>query len=183
MPETFELSCDCSAKIPVAIGQAGERVRCPSCGAERQAPRLGDLRRLGNRLVDVRPLNGTGAGRTGSAAPRWSAGHACAFAGSIVALLAGLAAALFGNVPTLSPVNESAIREMVRSTDLSTVLRVWQTFEQQGPQRGPPDQEKRLQAAKTVSRLLWLVTGAGALLAIGGGVAVLASGARPQRDR
>lgn len=181
--ESFEIPCACSATLSVVAGQAGERIRCPSCGAERRVPRLGELRRLGGSA----PASGTAAtrGRTaGRAGPGgrsgWSVGHACVLAGGVVAATAALAAMRFDSGPGPRSVNEPAIREMVAATDLDTVLRAWKAFEQMGPQRGPPDLERRFQATTTIARLLWVVAAAGGLLAAIGGAVMLAAGSRAQ---
>lgn len=179
--ERFEIPCACSATLSVVAGQAGERIRCPSCGAERRVPRLGDLRRLGGAAAGAAP--GRVAGRL-VPLPRsgWSVGHACMLAGCLVAATAALAATRFGSGSGPGSVDESAIHQMVEATDFGTVIRAWKAFEQMGLQRGPPDLERRFQATTTITRLLWVVAGAGALLAAGGGALLLAGGAKSGPD-
>lgn len=178
--ESFEIPCACSATLSVAAGQAGERIRCPSCGAERRVPRLGELRRLGGSAAPG-AAPGRVVGRPGtSVRPGWSVGHACVLAGGLVAAAAALAAARFGSGPGPRSVDEAGIREMVAATDLGTVLGAWRAFEQMGPQRGPPDLERRFQATTTIARLLWAVAGAGGLVAAGGAAFILAGGSRPR---
>ena len=99
-------------------------------------------------------------------------------AGCLVAATAVLAATRFGSGAEPGSVDESAIHEMVEATDFDTVLRAWKAFEQMGLQRGPPDLERRFQATMMIVRLLWVVAGAGALLAAGGGALLLAGGTR-----
>jgi hypothetical protein len=188
--ESFEIPCGCSASLSVVAGQAGERIRCPACGGELRVPRLGELRRLGRSAHGMSAhaaqgaRAGDGLGRdAGPRGPltgrRWSFGHACMLAGGVVAVSAALAAARFGTAPGPQSVNERGIREMVAATDFETVLRAWKAFEQMGPQAGPPDWERRYQATTTIARLLWVVAGAGAVLATVGGALILAGGSRP----
>lgn len=195
--ESFEIPCGCSASLSVVAGQAGERIRCPACGAELRVPRLGELRRLGRSAQGMSAHgahgvhgvhgatagdgSGRGAGPRGPVTGRgWSFGHACMLAGGVVAVSAALAAARFGTAPGPQSVNERGIRDMVAATDFETVLRAWKAFEQMGPQAGPPDWERRYQATTTIARLLWVVAGAGAVLATVGGALILAGGSRPR---
>jgi hypothetical protein len=178
--ESFEIPCECSATLSVVAGQAGERIRCPSCGAERRVPRLGELRRLGGAPSGVDPDRGVD--RPGQPARSgWSFGHACVMAGCLVGATATFAALLFNARHGPGAVNETAIREQVAATDLGTVLGAWKAFEQIGLQSGPPRVERRFQATLTIARLLWVVAGAGAVVAAGGAAVILTGGSRAQR--
>lgn len=63
MSPSYLLPCPCGQKISVSTRNAGEQVRC-ACGAEQQAPRLSELRRLPQEEAAVAP-----------SAPAWGFGQ------------------------------------------------------------------------------------------------------------
>jgi hypothetical protein len=164
----YVLPCVCSARVPVTTGQAGDRVRCPQCGADLPVPRLGEL----SRAAEV-PVGDDAAVRL--AARPWTAGHACLFAGVVIALLAA-AGATFVQSTRTAVIDEEMIRSAVLAEGIFTIHQAWQSFARQGVERpimpAEADLLRRAAGAVAVGRLLWAIAASGALLAFAGGYAV-----------
>lgn len=164
----YVLPCVCSARVPVTTGQAGDRVRCPQCGADLPVPRLGEFPRLA-----VAADGDTDATR--SAVRPWTAGHACLFAGVVVAAVAA-AAAMILQSPRAAVIDEAAIRGAVRAGGIVDIHRAGQDLARQGVARPIMPEEaqllRRAAGATTLSRLLWAAAAGGTLFAVAGGVAV-----------
>ena len=78
---TYLLNCRCGTAVPVEVGQAGERVACPSCGVQLEVP---TLRKLGHLPV--------AAQTTAQAPSTWGPRQGVVTAGLILAAaLAGIA--------------------------------------------------------------------------------------------
>ena len=58
MSQQYALPCTCGAKVPVVVGQAGDRAKCPECGEFIDVPRLRDLKQL-------EPLGSANVSQTG----------------------------------------------------------------------------------------------------------------------
>jgi hypothetical protein len=202
----YLLPCVCSARIAVSAGQAGDRIRCPACGAEQPVPRLGELARLeqatdagserhtqghfrpqGERPAQGRPLANrpresgswtAGSWTTGS----WTAAHACLLAG-LFAMLLGGAAAVIVQATRSAVVDADMIRMAVQGGSIVDIHQAWQAFAHQGVERPiMPDEAQLLRQAgiaTAVGRLLWGVAALGLVLAIAGGIAVARAIQRP----
>ncbi len=174
---TCLVSCVCSARVPVTVGQAGDRVVCPACGRSIDVPRFRDLERC-------TPATTSGDRRTG-----WDALRGLLFAGVTIAMVAALAAA---NVTGLGggifsqPLDDDMIRTAVRAAPIVDVHTAWQLLSRSGVQRPPTEEEIRLenfsQMAAGLSKVLWGVAGLGAAVALVCG-AVLAARGRPTGNR
>jgi hypothetical protein len=195
----YLLPCVCSARIAVSAGQAGDRIRCPACGAEQPVPRLGELARLepaaddgSDRLAPGHfrprgdgPAQGSplakrpwaaGSGTTDSWTTRsWTAAHACLLAG-LFAMLLGGAAAVVVQATRSAVVDADTIRMAVQGGSIVDIHQAWQAFARQGVERPiMPDEAQLLRQAgiaTAVGRLLWGVAAIGLALAIAGGIAV-----------
>lgn len=185
----YLLPCVCSARIAVSAGQAGDRIRCPACGADKLVPRLGELARLEEAVADAsdrlaqghfraredRPAGGrplvAQPGQTGA----WTAGHACLLAGLFTMLLGGAAAAVV-QATRSAVVDADTIRMAVQGGSIVDIHQAWQAFARQGVERPiMPDEAQLLRRAgiaTATGRLLWGVAAVGLALAIAGGVAV-----------
>lgn len=167
--QRYLLPCSCSHRIPVAAAQAGGKVRCPDCGAERDVPRLGELSRLEVAAVES-PSAGAG----------WGAAQACLMAG-IVAVAVGLSAAVWLRAlrSAAVPLDERAIRESAAVAPADEIHRSWLVFERQGIVRPPFAEEQRmLRQARMLSPLetgAWIVAGIGGAVAA---AAFIAAGSR-----
>lgn len=162
----FAVPCECSAGVPVTAGQAGGRVACPACGRGVDVPRLRDLvPDTGHSATVAMPR---------SAAPAWNAGRGLAVAGTALALLAAITAAVLpvGSRLFPQPVSEAAIRAAVEAAPLGDVLAAWRSMAATGVRRPPMQEEQRLQQftamCERVSRLLWAVAAAGTCVAVAG---------------
>lgn len=157
----FLLPCGCSARIAVTAGQAGDRVRCPACGAEQTVPRLGDLGDLEEASEQVRPRRG------------WTVGHACGLAGFLIAVVASGGAIGLRSWATGGPLTaDDDIRAAVAATDIGAVHRAWASMARSGVERPPLPEEARSQriyrSADAFARLLWTIAAGGAALAAAG---------------
>jgi hypothetical protein len=157
----FLLPCDCSARIEVTAGQAGDRVRCPACGDEQTVPRLGDLGGLEVAPDDVRPRR------------RWTVGHACCLAGMLIAAVASGGAIALRSWATGGPLAaDDDIRAAVAATDIGAVHQAWALMARSGVERPPLPEEARSQriyrSADAFARLLWTIAAGGAALAAAG---------------
>jgi len=89
-------------------------------------------------------------------------------------------------VPAEVP-DEAAIRAMVESADVPTVLQAWGGLKDAGVDRGAMPEEVRARqmagVAGWIGGLLWAVSGLGGLIAIAGGIVCLASPSPPSRPR
>ena len=63
----YLLTCGCGASVPVDAGQAGERIACPSCGAQLEVPTLRKLRHLPVAAPETQPARSTWGTRQGVA--------------------------------------------------------------------------------------------------------------------
>ncbi len=157
----FLLPCDCSARIAVTAGQAGDRVRCPACGAEQTVPRLGELGGLEEAPDEVRPRR------------RWTLGHACGLAGLLIAVVASAGAIGLRALATGGPLAaDDDIRAAVAASDIGAVHRAWASMARSGVERPPLPEEARSQriyrSADAFTRLLWTIAAGGAALAAAG---------------
>lgn len=168
------LPCVCSARIPVAVGQAGEQVRCPACGANVLVPRLGELARLeavgsGTEASGRRPVH------------PWTAGHACLFVGLVAAGLAAAAAAAVQSTRA-AVIDDEVIRSAVRGADLIDIYRARQAFARQGVERPVlPEEDQLVRSSRVttaVGRFLWAGAIGGLAVALAGGVAIARQRAR-----
>ncbi len=165
------LVCGCSARIPVAKGQAGGQVRCQACGAVVDVPRLRDFAGLEVATDDPRPLR------------RWDAARGVLLAGAALAALAAVAAttivSLASRAVGAAP-DPEAIRVAVAAADTVEVHRAWQRLTEWGVDRLPTDDERRQRAvaasAAGVAMALWIVAGVGALIAAGAAWVVFQGG-------
>lgn len=145
--------------------------RCPTCGAERPVPRLGELARL--EVAAAEPAAPTGRS--------WNAGRAW--------LLAGLVAAISGSAVAVglrfaragvAPINEPGIRAAVAAAPIDEALAAWRAFERHGFDRrssGEEDRRKRhAQALQDLERVAWCAAAAGLVAAAAGGA--IAAGSR-----
>lgn len=159
--KTHLLACGCSARVPVARGQAGGQVRCPACGAALDVPRLRDFERLEALAAGARPRQ------------RWDAARGVLLAAAAMATIAGLAAvavvALAARSPDAMPDPES-IRAAVAGADTVEVHRAWQRLAEWGIDREPTEPERRQQAvasaATSLAAVLATVAGIGAAVAL-----------------
>ena len=192
----YLLPCVCSARIAVSAGQAGDRIRCPACGAEQPIPRLGELARLEQaaddgserftqghfRPQDEHPAQGRPLANRTREAGSWTAAHACLLAG-LFAMLLGGAAAVVVQATRSAVVDADMIRMAVQGGSIVDIHQAWQAFARQGVERPiMPDEAQLLRQAgiaTAVGRLLWGVAALGLVLAIAGGVAVARAIRRP----
>lgn len=171
--KTHLLVCGCSARIPVATGQAGGRVGCPACGVVLDVPRLRDFSRL-ERAADA-----PGPRR------RWDAARGLLLAGTVLAAGCSVAAASLVSLAARSAapaMDAEAMRAAVAAADTLEVHRAWQHLAEWGVDRPPTDDERRRQAvAASVSGLataLWSLAGIGAAVAVVAAGVVFSRGAR-----
>jgi hypothetical protein len=188
----YLLPCVCSARIAVSAGQAGDRIRCPACGAEQPVPRLGELARLeqatdagserhtpghfrpqGEHPVPGRPLANrpwtaghwaAGSWTTGSMATgSWTAAHACLLAG-LFAMLLGGGAAVVVQATRSAVVDADMIRMAVQGGSIVDIHQAWQAFARQGVERPiMPDEAQLLRQAGIATAVGRLLWGVAAL--------------------
>lgn len=155
--DRYRLPCDCGGLLEVAAGQAGDRVRCKTCGADMLVPRLGELSRL-ERVP-----------RPERTRQPWSVGQAIGLAGGCFAVLSAVAALMIGPCSQAAPtVDTTGIQAAVSAADAGTIYRGWQAMDRNGIRRPLLPEEERAgrihRFASSMSRLMW------------GGVAIGAAG-------
>jgi len=163
----FRVPCRCSATVTIGPGQAGSQVPCPGCGSPIDVPRL---RELATFAVPAGPASG----------PGWRPGEAWLLMGSLLALVAGLAAAIVGSFDGGASQwlpGDEVIREVIESADVATIYAAWQAMRTAGVDRGAIPAEARVQrsagSTARVAGLLWALAAAGGVAAAGGGIACL----------
>lgn len=161
---TFAVPCPCSAVVSVTRGQAGTTLLCPACGAAIEVPRLRDL------VLCEAPA----AAATGSR-PAWDGARGVAFAGATIALLAALAAAVVPAVGGLfvpQPARPDEVRRAVDATPIDTIHAAWTEMAQSGLKRTPSPMQMQFarftRVARGLSRVLWGVAVAAAVVAAAG---------------
>lgn len=163
----YRIECGCGAALIVGPGNAGGRVVCDRCGNAVAVPRLRDL----EACVVAEPAR---------PARRWRPAHGWLLAGSVVALVAALAALaaprLLGAGPARLP-DEATIRAAIESVDAATIYQAWQAMRGSGVDRGTLPEELRVQqaagAAGRIAAVFWTIAAAGAVAALAGGLGCL----------
>jgi hypothetical protein len=165
MERFYLVPCECSARVPATVGQAGERVVCAACGRSVAVPRFRDLVRL-----DV-------AGAEAPDRAAWDPSRGLLFAGGVVAIVAAIAAF---NVHVIGarffpqPPDAHAIRTAVQAASPVDIHAAWHSLVASGVRRSPTEEELRLQqftrSARGVAAVLWASAGIAAAVAVAGGL-------------
>lgn len=163
----YRIACECGAAVDVGPGNAGGKVACGRCGVAVTVPRLRDLEAFGV----VEPSSET---------RRWRPAHGWVLVGSVVAVLAAVAAVLVPRLLDGGPArlpDEATIRAAIESVDAATVYQAWQAMRISGVDRGTLPEELRLQkaagAAGRIAAVLWTVAAVGVVAAAAGAVGCL----------
>lgn len=183
----------CQTSLPVSLAQAGESVTCPSCQANVDIPKLGDLRRL---PLDQNSLSGTDngeegrGGSRGAAADRWQPSLASdrsrwARVGFLIfgllaaasLLTAGYSAIRWSTseLPATTEEHISTIRLELQTRTAAQLVREYEDMEERGIDLGGPFHYKELSNRRARwARVASVAAGIGTLsllLAAGIGVA------------
>lgn len=159
----YLLPCECSERIAVTAGQAGDEVQCPVCRRRRAVPRLGDLAALEQAPAEPPSRR------------QWTVGHAWSLAGLLVSAAAvsaavGLRPWAVGTPPAL----DTEIRAAVAGSDIATVHRAYRDMARSGVYRPPlPDEARNQRIARSAEAFSWLLWG---IAAGGAAVAAIAFG-------
>jgi hypothetical protein len=126
MPK-YLLPCKCGNAIAIETSQAGQQIVC-SCGAQLEVPTLGAIRGL-------QPAPTTAPTKP---ATEWNASQGMLFAGALILMAIGAAAAYFGYVglrstPDVSRETEAAsFDKTIDEMSLNQVYDVWKAEREQG---------------------------------------------------